>query len=336
MNPAIEVAGRTVFSLYRAQAEGTVLCVFQRCAYLQFGSSMVCLGLQEIGASAITALLAENISALPDWLKAGDSVRFTQTGLTFNRVHTIRMQVHKPYVDKVPAYNDWRESEILSRGFIEALDIPDVGFSELLKQPKSIDPNALVQYVSPAVSSLLTQLGQVRTSDRADHTQIVEKLRGDADIVGDSFDIKPVLPLLGAGPGLTPSGDDFLIGVMCALHTSNKHTLARDLWAELSAYALKTTTPISVTFLQGAARGECGARYAALIQLFTTYPDTSAAQIRLHLNSIGESSGWDWLCGFLMCLKSLHAQPKRHAPTQQQSGLPEKMPLSCAFARSSV
>ena len=101
--------------------------------------------------------------------------------------------------------------------------------------------------------------------------------------------------LVGLGPGLTPSGDDFLGGVMLALHHVHRATQARGLWRWLEP-RLSRTTPISGAHLAAAAAGEGHeALHGALRQLFQREPGWAAALDRL--DSIGHCSGWDALAG---------------------------------------
>ncbi len=101
--------------------------------------------------------------------------------------------------------------------------------------------------------------------------------------------------LLGLGPGLTPSGDDFLGGVMLALHHVHRAAQARGLWRWLEP-RLSRTSPISAAHLAAAAAGEGHeALHAALLHLFQRRPGWPAALDAL--GAIGHCSGWDALAG---------------------------------------
>ncbi|HET7199139.1 MAG TPA: DUF2877 domain-containing protein [Burkholderiales bacterium] len=101
--------------------------------------------------------------------------------------------------------------------------------------------------------------------------------------------------LVGLGPGLTPSGDDFLGGVMLALHHVQRPTQARGLWRWLEP-RLARTSAISAAHLAAAAAGEGHeALHAALAHLFQRQPGWPAALDRL--DAIGHCSGWDALAG---------------------------------------
>jgi Protein of unknown function (DUF2877) len=108
--------------------------------------------------------------------------------------------------------------------------------------------------------------------------------------------------LIGLGPGLTPSGDDFLGGVMIALHHVHRKTQALGLWRWLQP-RLSRTSPISAAHLVAAAAGEGHeALHEALEHLFQRKPGWDAALERL--DAIGHCSGWDALAGAVMVAKS--------------------------------
>ncbi len=101
--------------------------------------------------------------------------------------------------------------------------------------------------------------------------------------------------LIGLGPGLTPSGDDFLGGAMLALHHVHRATQARALWRWLEP-RLSRTSPISGAHLAAAAAGEGHeAMHAALVHLFQRRPGWPQALDALA--GIGHCSGWDALAG---------------------------------------
>src|SRR5262249_42586767 len=65
----------------------------------------------------------------------------------------------------------------------------------------------------------------------------------------------PPVGLLGLGPGLTPSGDDVLCGVLVALHALGEPRAAGKLGDAIAAETRRATTPLSGAFLAAAAQG---------------------------------------------------------------------------------
>ena len=120
-----------------------------------------------------------------------------------------------------------------------------------------------------------------------------------------------VMTLLGLGPGLTPSGDDFLGGVLITLRALGQTEAAAKLAEWLLPLARERTSRISYAHLACAARGEGGATLHKVLSMLCT---SRAAQMDRCLKAIGRyghSSGWDALAGVILavtvCLKALGA-----------------------------
>ena len=129
--------------------------------------------------------------------------------------------------------------------------------------------------------------------------------RGYAERAGDGMpdDCDWAKPLIGLGPGLTPSGDDFLGGFMVALHAIGKQVAARQLWLAIRSDACAATNPISIAFLSAAAKGRGGASLHATIAAVLSGDDPTTALARLA--RLGHSSGWDALVGVVTVLDTV-------------------------------
>ena len=116
--------------------------------------------------------------------------------------------------------------------------------------------------------------------------------------------------LLGLGEGLTPSGDDFIGGVLFARRSvARAHDAA---WAHaierLVGDAPALTHPVSACLLRDLAAGE---GWAALHDLADALArgDAAAAGTALRgLTALGQSSGWDLLGGYVSGLEGLAAR----------------------------
>lgn len=99
--------------------------------------------------------------------------------------------------------------------------------------------------------------------------------------------------LIGLGPGLTPSGDDFLCGLLAGagLTGLEAHPFIQRLRERIRA-GLSRTNDISGAFLRRALEGQ----YGEVVQLFYTQP---ARVILAGMGQIGHTSGIDTLCGIL-------------------------------------
>lgn len=122
---------------------------------------------------------------------------------------------------------------------------------------------------------------------------------------GESGAIPVTLNLLvGLGPGLTPSGDDFLGGMMIALVALERHDMASALFASLD---LSRTNRISIAHLKAAREG------AASAPLHLAQNGVLGGQIEAlptllaGLNLMGHRSGWDALAGCCAVLRNYSA-----------------------------
>ena len=119
-------------------------------------------------------------------------------------------------------------------------------------------------------------------------------------LVGNALD-DDAQALVGLGPGLTPSGDDYLGGVLIALHQLGREAQARGLWRWLEP-RLGRTCAISGAHLAAAAAGEGHeALHACLQALYGANPDWP--QVLAALNGVGHCSGWDSLAGMVAVAK---------------------------------
>lgn len=100
--------------------------------------------------------------------------------------------------------------------------------------------------------------------------------------------------LAGLGGGLTPAGDDYLIGVMAALWLIGYKS-----WpSQIAAVAAPKTTTLSAAFLRAAGRGEFIEAWHQLAQaLFAGTPEIFSQALK-RVAQFGASSGLDALAGF--------------------------------------
>ena len=101
--------------------------------------------------------------------------------------------------------------------------------------------------------------------------------------------------LIGLGPGLTPSGDDYLGGMLVALRRTGRSMQAEGLWRWLQPRLKERTSAISAAHLAAASAGE---GHEALHAVLDGRLDLDA------LDAVGHTSGWDALAGAADVLKT--------------------------------
>lgn len=116
--------------------------------------------------------------------------------------------------------------------------------------------------------------------------------------------------LVGLGPGLTPSGDDVLAGLLVTLrHLGGAAGVERAVWlagwlAATVTYDARTrTTPISATLLHCAARGEASPEVTDVLRAVADGLPLDPALLRLH--ALGHTSGADLTQGIAIGLSAV-------------------------------
>ena len=146
---------------------------------------------------------------------------------------------------------------------------------------------------------------------------------GRASISLDSaLAVKALEQLAGLGPGLTPSGDDFIVGYLAALYSRcSREPVLRPFLDRLTAALARlaaTAKLISRQFISNALEGEFSEWLAELVWAIAAQDDLRLRQSTARVVRIGHSSGADSLVGLLFGLRpSLvlePASPRRVVP----------------------
>jgi hypothetical protein len=105
--------------------------------------------------------------------------------------------------------------------------------------------------------------------------------------------------LAGLGVGLTPSGDDFIMGAIYAAWIIHPSEVASVLAQAIANTAAPLTTSLSAAWLRSAGKGDAGIVWH---EFFDALVSTDLAQIQetmKNILAIGETSGADALSGFI-------------------------------------
>ncbi|MBL6928188.1 MAG: DUF2877 domain-containing protein [Rhodospirillales bacterium] len=256
---------------------GTVLAEFRRCFYVEDAvGELVCIGDESIGAGPLNATIRASgdysipTARTPVWVDGATLYVDGQASFSLTDA-----AVWLPD----PAPSNW-DGRTLSAGLKMVAEIsrdiaPDDGFARLTHAGN--DFNFPIGHIGKAS---------------------IEKLRAwssgkpPAEACG----------LVGLGPGLTPSGDDFLGGYMLALRSIGRERMADKLRDLIMPFAREKTGKISAAHL-GCAGAGMGA--AALHNLIGAIMAGDRPSISLGLSDvggIGHSSGWDATAGAVCAL----------------------------------
>jgi hypothetical protein len=120
---------------------------------------------------------------------------------------------------------------------------------------------------------------------------------GDATAAGEAAG-----DLAGLGPGVTPSGDDLLVGTIIGLRYAGR---GRAVQLAMAANAASRTTWSSGQLLSYALAGEAGAPLLGVAVALLQAAEETELQPRLaELFAVGETSGADALVGLLLGLRA--------------------------------
>ena len=118
--------------------------------------------------------------------------------------------------------------------------------------------------------------------------------------------------LAGLGIGLTPAGDDFIMGAIYAAWIIHPYDIASILAQEISNTASPMTTSLSAAWLRSAGKGEAGILWH---EFFDALISDDRAQFEESTGNIlarGETSGADALAGFI---RTIIASPFSKIPS---------------------
>jgi|tagenome__1003787_1003787.scaffolds.fasta_scaffold20879952_2 hypothetical protein len=280
-------------SVVRANVEA----VFERCFYVRSGDKFICVGEPDIGNGPITLI--------------GDLGRLSNLGLQQGRSAAVcdqRIMIGDSICLALDQTESWRSPRwpicpspirlidtCLALARRAAIEAPEESLARhVCGMPGTLRPLApLARIACPRIAIFERWLSGVLDTGHAGVTAIEEAVQG----------------LVGLGPGLTPSGDDFLMGALALLDAIDERHAHAALARAMSDPLLKLTTPLSACFLRAAAAGHVGeALHGAVSSVLMGDVESAAAAAR----KIGHSSGWDMMVGIIV---TLAARLKRPAET---------------------
>ena len=247
-----------------ASGAGEVCAVFRRSLYLRYSEDRyVCLGDGTLGRGPLNARLPDR-RVLLGTLAIGDRVAVSLEGSRLWRPQRIESRADRT---RLAANLDSLVRAATLRPALEGLGGDITGAA-----------SQLLERARPALRALDDWLERKRTA--------VPRCARD---------------LIGLGPGLTPSGDDYLGGLMVGLRAAGRPRAAAALWTWLEAHVSGRTSAISRAHLAAAAHGEVHeALHACVAALFVAKAPPGRARwsaLLVRLDAVGHCSGRDGLAG---------------------------------------
>jgi hypothetical protein len=305
MRTRIVVLGGAARVALRARRHGGVLAVFRRSFYVRFGTDLVCVGPLALGRGPLNVLHA-----------GVDSVSWLDRGLAPNaevRCDGCTLEVDARFTFDFAGADVWR-APAAPRAAIASLG---AGIQRLAVATRQRSPGGL------AALLWLPANPPTENAPEADDPLLraamppVAALRDwlAAMLDGVHAPLPTLGALIGLGPGLTPSGDDYLCGAMAALHYLGRADIASRLAANVLP-RLSQTNLISAAYLRCAAAGDASSVLFDVLDCLPAADDALMAQRLDAVDRIGHTSGWDCLAG----AAAVCAEMATHARAEAQAG----------------
>ena len=285
--PEIAIAGRIARRAMRDGARGTVRAVFDRSFYIDLDEQWVCLGPRTLGEGPLNALW--NHSGGVRLLRRGDPVSVGAGTLVIAATPFAQIRLGPEPPPAVP--RPWTAAS-LARG--------------LRQLERVAEPVAPGEGLGPLMSGRVggSPIALAATAPVAYLNELVLSRTREGRVPG--FDPAKLAPLVGLGPGLTPSGDDLLGGALVALTAIGLLDVRDAIWTGLRPHAAAGTNDIARAHLAAAAEGECAAALDEAVEALLRGGLGLEPAVRA-VAAVGHTSGWDALAGVVVVLRAAAA-----------------------------
>lgn len=270
----------------RSVAFATVEAVFERCLYLRSGDDFVCIGEPDIANGPIT--LIANVGTLPtlrslagqvslmcrEHITIGNSVRFVLD----------HSEPWRPFGWPISPSPDRLIDICAVLASRAKASAPREGLARCVIDEQVPGCSPLARVARPRITIFERWLSRLLHAGHTSAAASREAVQG----------------LIGLGPGLTPSGDDLLVGALFALDAIGESEANAAMARAIVDVLPGLTAPLSAAFLRTAAAGHVGENLHQIISLIMT-GDADAAIATAE--KIGHSSGWDIMAGIVTTLR---------------------------------
>jgi hypothetical protein len=279
----------------REGVRGEVGAVFERSFYVVIDGQWVCLVPKGSGRGPLNAVCREDtlVGAIQG-LRVGDDVAVAKHSLRIGPVLNFSFAMAAEWKPALPGAWD---KDSVARGLAllneatASRALPREGLASLLADPAPAQLNAVAKAAQEPMRNLLAFIRAAIAKN------------------SDMPHVDALIPLLGLGPGLTPSGDDAIGGALIALHLLGEDRIRDSLWARLSPRAETATGSISLAHLAAAAEGFGHEAVHRIVNSVMAGSAESLAEELDAVHAIGHTSGWDALAGIVTALEAwLEAQ----------------------------
>jgi hypothetical protein len=297
---AIPIArsGIVARDICRRGGRAAIAAVFERCFYLRCGDMFVCVAEPDIGNGPLTLIAdtARSLHLRDLGLHAGQPAVIDDRGITIG--NTVRLAIERGALWHPPPWPVVPPAEAL------------INHSAGLARRAAVEAPA--EGLAPIVFRTSEPIGGGKAFARAAATRVAWFERWLSDLLERDHAAAATLPepvrgLIGLGPGLTPSGDDFLVGAVALLDALAQREPHDAMARALTAAPPVLTSALSRCFLLTAAAGHIGEKLHGIVSsVISGNVEEAIAASR----AIGHSSGWDMLAGSASALRLVAVKPR--------------------------
>ncbi len=279
--------------------DGYIIAVFDGSFYVETVGGIVCVAREDLGASPLNILV--DAPRIVSWAAAG--IRVGARAYFSRHVFRVAGRFAFP-TDGCEVWTPPAFSKHVSRRCVSD------GLRELMRIAcNNVVQDGLARFVDPAYHPV--------EEERIGYAAAVPIgiLRGWC-LANFQFGSTSTVPdrsslgyFVGLGPGLTPSGSDFLGGMMLALTVLGATGMRDHLWSLLRPVVIDMDNPIMAAHLAVAAEGMGSAALHRVIDAVVS-GDANSLRACIHgLDAIGHTSGWDAMAGVASVLDAWSAGP---------------------------
>lgn len=247
---------------------GTVHSLFTNSFNVIFNGQMIHIGKWEEGVSAFGLVLApQHVAALIADIAVGNRVLLRDNRLVFytrKQLHTVDLAQLAEYNCRIPA---------------------------ILSFPKE----------------LRTQLGRLPFSEKTDFlsdrcSAAFIDMFINSSLADTNFQTKFIQHFIGRGNGLTPSGDDMLMGILLA----EKAKKGNEIWIQTLRDQLteRATTEVSQAYYQALFDGYTSSHFVELLTAVSQADFSNWHTLIENISNYGHTSGWDTLFGLFIYMEN--------------------------------
>ena len=296
-NPAghrISRLGSTAARILGKPCKGNVAAVFDRSIYCLVEGEYVCIGVQSLGMCPLNV-----ITSIPVSGGVWSSYSF-HTGMPVF-VYPDHVRIGGRFNLKLNGAPIWSPSlssdldYVRIKGGLAALDA---------QVPKRVPADGLGRLM------LSTVQGAAPFSDLQNYALgPLDRLRHwlSMALCDPQGNVDPDIPtwqnLLGLGPGLTPSGDDLVGGMMLALCRLGQMSNLRTLSTAVAEVVETQTNPISAAHLRSAMNGTGNEAVHRILDVLFSGNSRDLPDALEGIDKVGHTSGWDTLAGIVIVLR---------------------------------